>query len=200
MINFMNSLHLGWKEWLSIYVLPGLVALIYNLAKTYKDRPSEFARSLLKAMGRETSLKQHLENLLVYSIAVICMLFGWPGFLVWWIIDSRKEASNALERDKPHFFCAPEYLVNQISPEDAESTSFIHDPLGKTPKLPFGHLNTAWGYFLSDMLEQGDELWVFHIPKGSCTGMLGRACYGEVSGYAKVRNGQIFGEFITERD
>jgi hypothetical protein len=200
MVNFMDSLHLGWKEWLSIYIFPGLIALVYNLAKTYKDRPSEFALSLLKAMGRETSLKQHLENLLVYSIAAICILFGWPGFLVWWILDSKKETSNALERDKPNFFCAPEYLVNQMSPDEAESTSFINDPLGKTPMLPFGHLNAAWGHFLADMLDPGDELWAFHIPKGARTGIHRGTCSGDVGGYAKVRNGQIFGEFITERD
>jgi hypothetical protein len=50
------------------------------------------------------------------------------------------------------------------------------------------------------MLDLEDELWSFHIPKGSKCGMFGMDSSGDISGYAKVRNGQIHGEFITEAD
>jgi hypothetical protein len=73
-------------------------------------------------------------------------------------------------------------------------------PAGDCNALPFGHLNQAWGDFLFNMLDPEDELWSFHIPKGNKCGMFGMDSSGDISGYAKVRNGQIFGEFITESD
>lgn len=200
MFNFFNSLQLTWRAWLCLYTLPGLAIAVYSFVKSYKERPSEFARNILKAMGRETSVRQHLENILVYSIAGTCILLGWPIYLVWWVVESKREAARLVEQNKSDFDCAPEYLIKQLSPSEAESTSYIVDPLRKTPDVPFGHLNQAWGLFLCDMLDPRDELWSFFIPQDKPTGKWGNAHSGDISGFAKVQDGKILGEFITEGD
>jgi hypothetical protein len=128
------------------------------------------------------------------------MALGWPAFFVWSRIKVKEDAARAIERDKPEFICMPKYLICKVDALDAEASSFVSDPLGTVPALPFGHLNHAWGNFLADMLDPEDELWSFHIPKGSKCGMFGMDSSGDISGYAKVRHGQILGEFITEND
>ena len=91
-------------------------------------------------------------------------------------------------------------MIAIVNPTDAEASSYVNDPLGTVPALPFGHLNQAWSNFLSNMLDPEDELWSFHIPKGSKCGMYGMDSSGDIAGYAKLRNGQIIEEFITENE
>jgi len=197
-INLLDSLHLSWKEWLLIYMTPGIAVFGYNLAKTYKVRPSEFARAILENVRGKTTIKEVLENILVYSFAGVCILIGWPAFLVWWFITSKQEATQEIEQNKPRFYCMPQHLIQKLTPMEAEASSYVIDPLGKVPNLPFGHLNTAWAILLSDLFDPKDELWSFHIPKGCITGKYGNTYSGDTSGFAKIRNGEILAEFITE--
>lgn len=199
-MELLSSFDLTWVQWLGIYSSPGLLYGTFHLVKEYRDRPSQFARDLLCAIGKEKSLVDRLLNILAYAIAFICVGLGWPLFGIWAIFQSRQEAVREIERNKPDFNCAPEFLIAQIDPHDAEITSYVIDPLCKVPPLPFGHLNAAWGKFLADMLDPEDELWSFHIPKGSKRGKYGATSSGDIRGFAKVRNGEILGEFITESD
>ena len=81
---------------------------------------------------------------------------------------------------------------------EAEQENRIADPLGLTPNLPFGHLNAAWGKFLANFgLEAENELWFFQVPKDSSTGEYDMFD-GPISGYAKVVNGKVMGEFMIE--
>jgi hypothetical protein len=50
------------------------------------------------------------------------------------------------------------------------------------------------------MTDDKDEMWSFYIPKGSKTGKYQFECSSDIRGYAKVREGKILAEFITERD
>jgi hypothetical protein len=125
---------------------------------------------------------------------------GWPLFGVWAIFQSQKEAALEIERNKPDFNCSPEYLIAKVDPRDAEISSYVIDPLGTVPPLPFGHLNQGWVNFLSEILEPDEEMWSFYIPRGSARGKHRFAATGDIRGYARVRNGEILGEFITESD
>jgi len=49
-------------------------------------------------------------------------------------------------------------------------------------------------------MDEKDELWSFHITKGSNCGKYGFAASSDIRGFAKVRNGEIIGEFITASD
>lgn len=193
-------LNLTWFEWLGIYALPGLSYSTHHVYQDYRSRPSQFAKDLLRALGKEKSFKDRILNIFVYAIAIAAMALLWPAFLVWSVLKARKDKAHELEEDEPEFDCTPQYLVAKVDPVDAELTSYVIDPLNKVPPLPFGHLNTAWGNFLAEMLDPADELWSFYIPKGEPCGPHGFSSSGEIRGFAKVRNGKILGEFITESD
>lgn len=191
---------LSWHELLAIYILPGISYAAFHLAKGFCNRPSEFTRDMLTAIGKKKSIADHLINTFAYCIAILCISFVWPLFAIWAIFQSRKETALEIERNKPDFNCAPEYLIAEVNPIDAELASYIIDPLGCVPPLPFGHLNKGWVNFLSEMMELDDEMWSFHIPKGSKCGKHQFAATSDIRGYAKVRSGNILGEFITESD
>ena len=100
---------------------------------------------------------------------------------------SLKPSSANLE-DK--FICHFTDLVEAIEPVKAEATSFVKDPLGRVPNLPFGHLHLGWSHLLSQ-LEPTDTLWRFKSPK--------RGRQDACSGYAVVRQRQVIAEYIYER-
>jgi hypothetical protein len=191
---------LAWWVWLGIYFLPGIFYVSYHLLKEYRDRPSEFARDLLAAMGRTRGIKDVLGDILVYTIASVLILSTWPAVAVWSFFKKRQDAAREIENSKPDFNCSSQYLISVVDPHDAEVVSYVIDPLGHVPSLPFGHLNKAWGTFLSEIMDPADELWSFHIPKGSKCGRHGLAASGDIRGFAHVRSGEILGEFITESD
>jgi hypothetical protein len=157
---------------------------------------------MLEAIGqaRKKSVLDCLLETIAYCIATICIAVGWPVFFIWARIKAKEDAAREIEKNKPEFICMPHYLVAKVDPTTAEASSYVNDPLRTVPLLPFGHLNQAWGNFLSNMFEPEEELWSFHIPQGSKCGMFGMDSSGDIAGYAKVRNGQIKGEFITEND
>ncbi len=201
-MNYHNPMGIAWYWWLCLYTLPGLAYATYHLLKEYRNRPTDFVKNMLTAIGqaKKKSVLDHLLETFAYTVATICIAFGWPAFLIWSRIKAKEDAAREIERNKPEFICMPEYLIKKVNPQDAEASSYVNDPLGHAPTLAFGHLNHAWGNFLAGMLEPKDELWSFHIPKGSKCGMFGMDSSGDISGYAKVRNGQILGEFVTESD
>lgn len=201
-MNYTFPMGIEWYWWLCLYTSPGLAYALYNLLKEYFNRPSDFVKNMLEAIGqaKKKSLLDHLLEAFAYAMATLCIALGWPAFFIWARIKAKEEADRELEEDELQFICMPQYLVAKINPLDTEAASYVNDPLGLVPALPFGHLNKAWGNFLSDMLDQEDELWSFHIPKGNKCGMFGMDSSGDISGCAKVRRGQIFGEFVTESD
>jgi hypothetical protein len=203
LIDFLSGISLfglSWYELLAIYTLPGVSYATFHLAREFRNRPSEFARGMLAAIGKKKSVVDHLLNILVYAIAIFCIALGWPLFGIWAIFQSRKEAAREIERNKPDFDCLPEYLIAQVNPVDAEIASYVIDPLGVVPSLPFGYLNQGWVNFLADMTDDCDEMWSFYIPKGGEFGKHRFAATSDIRGYARVRDGEILGEFITESD
>lgn len=200
----LNSF-LSWRpeiflDYLLLYMAPGIFMGAYLLVKAFQDRPSDFAKGLMKVMGKEITLIDQLKECGVYSFALVCVLIGWPGFLIWFIKDKKGEVARQEWQEKPDFECAPEYLIAKVDPVDAEIASYVIDPLGTVPLLPFGHLNKGWVNFLAEMLEPDDEMWSFFIPKGSECGRHRFAASSDIRGYAKVRDNKILGEFIFESD
>jgi hypothetical protein len=193
---------IAWYWWVCLYISPGIAYAFYHLLKEYFNRPSDFVKGMLAAIGqaKKKSVLDHLLEMFAYSVATICIAVGWPAFFIWEKIKAKEDTAREIERNKPQFMCMPQYLVTKVNPIDAEASSYVSDPLGNIPALPFGHLNKAWDNFLSNMLDPEDELWSFHIPKGSKCGIYAMDSSGDIAGYAKVRHGQILGEFITEND
>lgn len=190
----------SWIDWLLIYILPGVLMAAYFLMNAWKERPTEFVKGMMKVMGKETSLADQAKEILIYCFAISCVLLGWPGFVIYYFKHKKDEAANKAWQALPDFDCSPEYLVAQVNPVDAEVASYVMDPFGAAPPLPFGHLNQGWVNFLADMTDDRDEMWSFYIPKGGKIGKYQLETTSETRGYAKVRDGKIFSEFITERD
>lgn len=190
----------SWIDYLLIYIVPGACMAAYFLVNAWRERPSEFARGLMKVMGKETNFVDQIKESLVYCFALACVLLGWPGFLIWIPFSIAQDKRNKAWQAFPDFDCAPEYLIAQVNPVDAEIASYVIDPLGTVPPLPFGHLNQGWVDFLADMTDDRDEMWSFFIPKGGKTGKYQFETTSETRGYARVRDGKILAEFITERD
>ena len=187
-----------WITWLYAYLGVGLITALTFYGFSLKDRPTKFVKDMRSALGLGKTLKDHLQDILVYSIAMVAICVGWPGFLVWAALKKREDRMRELEVDEPDYLCKPEYLVRKVSLIEAEQENRITDPLGLTPNLPFGHLNAAWGKFLAEFgLEAENELWFFEVPKGSSTGEYDMFD-GPISGYAKVVNGKVMGEFVIE--
>ena len=186
-------------QWFGIYTLPGLAYVIYNMIKLYRERNSKFVNDMLLAIHNKTSTQKRIEDSIAYGVASICILVAWPAFIVWWLLQKRDKPETMDDEDKDDFACSMTHLVSEVTPIEAEVFNQVHDPLGKAPKLPFGHLNKAWGRLLVEMTEPADQLWSFFIPKGSDIGTYLTAT-SEVRGYAIVRKGKIVGELVVESD
>ena len=190
----------GWVDYFLLYLIPGIAMASYLLIKTALEKPSDFAQSVMKMMGKEETWLDKLKEAAVFSFGIACVLVGWPGFLIWLMKDKRDEAIRQKREDEPDFTCLPEHLIAVVNPVDAEIASYIIDPLGCVPSLPFGHLNHGWANFLAEMTDERDEMWSFYIPKGSKCGKRRFAATSDIRGYARVRDGKVLGEFITESD
>lgn len=190
----------SWVDYLLIYILPGAMMATYFLLNAWQERQSDFVRGVTKLLGKETSLVDRLKEFGVYCFAISCVLLGWPGFLIWLPFSIAQDKRNKAWQALSDFDCAPEYLVAKVNPVDAEIASYVIDPFSTVPALPFGHLNKGWVNFLADMADDADELWSFYIPKGGKTGKYQFETASETRGYARVRDGKIMAEFITERD
>ena len=186
-------------QWFGIYTLPGLAYVIYNMIKLYRERNSKFVNDMLLAIHNKTSTQKRIEDSIAFGAAAICILVAWPAFIVWWLMQKREEPEALDDEDEDDFTCNMGNLVSEVTPIEAEVFNQVHDPLGKAPKLPFGHLNKAWGCLLAEMTEPTDQLWTFFIPKGSDIGTYLTAT-SEVRGYAIVRKGKIVGELVVESD
>ena len=186
-------------QWFGIYTLPGLAYVTYNIIKLYRERNSQFVNDMLLAIHNKTSTQKRIEDSIAYGAAFICILVAWPAFIVWWLLQKRDEPDAIDDEDENDFTCNIGNLVSEITPIEAEVFNQVHDPLGKAPNLPFGHLNKAWGRLLAEMTEPADQLWSFFIPKDSDIGLY-RSVSGDVRGYAIVRKGKIVGELVVESD
>lgn len=196
----MSINSIGWMIWLYIYLGTGAFIALIFYGLSLKDRPSKFVRDMRSALGYGKTLKDHLQDILVYTLAGLTILIGWPGFLIWAFLKKLEERWERMKEDEPKFMCKTEYLVRKITLIEAEQANIIEDPLGHVPTLPFGHLSQAWTKFLSEFgLEDENELWYFEIPVGSDIGDYDTAT-GPISGYAKVVGGKVVGEFVIEGD
>jgi len=193
-----NGLH-----WLYLYLILGVVIALIFLLSSLRDRPSRSAAAMIAAVSNKSLRRIDLEDLFIYSIAIIGVTLAWPIFLVWAAIQKiqEKRTMDQVDDDEDGFCCEPQFLVKKVTPLEAEKANMINDPLGMTPNLPFGHFNQAWSKFLADFgFDQDSELWYFEIPKGSKTKKYFSPTEGKISGYAKVVNGKVLNEFLLEGD
>jgi hypothetical protein len=195
----MDSL-LSWRphgclDYLLIYIAPGALLATYLLINKWRERPSEFARGLMSAIVKKRSLWDQFLEYLVLFIAFACVLFGWPVFVIWFPFHWHQEKKNKEWQALPDFDCAPQYLVHQITPNEAEALNIVYDPLGFAPEIAFGHFHKAWKAFVA-RIKLDEELWSFLVPVGGKTGKYQFATDQEITGFARMKNGAVVEEFL----
>ncbi len=194
----MSANFSDWAPWLYVYLGIGATTILFFLGLTYKERPSKFVKDMHSALGYGKTLKDYIQDVLVYFIASVVVVIGWPWFLVWAFLKKLRERQERMKEEEPTFVCKPEYLIRKVSLIEAEQENMITDPLGLTPKLPFAHLNSVWAQFLGEFgFDESAELWYFEVPIGSDIHDY-LTSDGPISGYAKVAKGKVVGEFVIE--
>lgn len=174
--------------YLYIYLGVGVACSGYFVIKAFIEylNLSSYRKKFQTPQTFENQLLAVLQSTLVYSVASLICTVAWPVILIWGGIEKMQERQIKARNRGPHFHCKKEYLIRKVTPEEAELDSYIYDPLGMAPKVAFGHLNLAWCNFLAE-LEEGDEVWLFEVPKGTTT---------PTKGYALLRQKKIIAEFI----
>ncbi len=187
-----------------IYIVIGVVIsaqpLYSNVSEYYERANNGFIRGIYG----EIPLKEKLLMPLVFAISFVAFVLFWPIFSVFFIKDLIIKKKEVLLEEKKaeesRFLCRPQYLVKKVSIADveADSNNFYHDPLGITPSIPFGYLNTAWLEFISS-LKDGEDVWEFFIPEGSEINYQYRTIANQsIRGYARVQGLKIVGEFVLD--
>lgn len=184
---------------LYIYLGIGLACSCYFVIKAFIDylNLSSYRKNFQTPQSFKNQLLALLQSILVYSVASLLCTVAWPVILIWGGIEKIQERQIKARNRGPHFHCKKEYLVRKVTPQEAEQDSYIHDPLGMAPKVAFGHLNQAWCNFLAE-LEEGDEVWLFEIPRHMKPVKTSYRVEGSLKGFARIRHQKIVAEFISE--
>jgi hypothetical protein len=196
----------SYLDWFIAYVLIGVITfpllrlLVYVCHR--KEAPSEWVKEVLAALEKDKPLKERVLKVLSWVGTAVVVVLVWPltSCLVCHMLIFNKKATNQLIPDEPRFTCNKDELVALVTPEEVEVTSYVSDPLGRSPNVPFGHLHQGWINFLSQ-LEPNDELWSFKT-KGWTSDDPRSPKYAwptyVTSGYAIVRNKKIVADFASE--
>ncbi len=191
-----------WK-WLLGYIFLGIVLIAIGrlLVKAFrKDTRSEWVQQVMATIEQEKPLPEKRRQLFIDCAFGILIIAIWPiafAVLVKEFVKGRQ--SSPILEEPPPFKSTKDTLIEVVNPPDIESRSIVHDPLGRVPLLPFGHLNLGWRK-LRLHLRPGDVLWSFATPGYSidCNRHEFSSPTKVVKGYAVVRNGVIVHEFLSE--
>jgi hypothetical protein len=183
-------------EWVGVYLGVGACALVLmRLFVKWVVRPpqqSEFVTEMMAAIRVDLPYdwREKAKSVLFVPLAVLV----WPLSVGVGITELRKPArSYRAPAPEEKFRCQREHLRMLTSPLEAEKLGVVTDPLGRSPALPFGHLNGAWVAFLAKE-EPGFSLWYFEVPPENARGRHERACRG----FAWVKARKVQAEFVFE--
>ena len=183
-------------EWVGVYLGVGACALVLmRLFVKWVVRPpqqSEFVTEMMAAIRADLprNWRETAKSVLFVPLAVLV----WPLSVGVGITELRKPArSYRAPAPEEKFRCQREHLRMLTSPLEAEKLGVVTDPLGRTPALPFGHLNGAWVAFLAKE-EPGFSLWYFEVPLDHAPDRHRLA----LRGFAWVKTRKLQAEFVFE--
>ena len=183
-------------EWLGTYLCVGACALL--LIRAYvkwvvrPPKQSEFVTEMLAAIRADQPYdwRKQAKSVLFVPLALLV----WPLSIGVGISEIRKPAKTyPAPSPEDRFNCQREHLRMPISIIEAEKMGVVTDPLGRTPALPFGHLNGMWEAFLNKK-EPEFSLWYFESPVYGTPIRFGSACRG----FAWVKARKVQAEFVFE--
>ncbi len=197
----------GFLDWFFIYFCMGVITLPVLRLLVYvfhrKDEPSVWRAEVIAALEKEKTLKKKIKKLLGWFGLLLTFCLAWPVVILVAVhalfVEKRVPRYSS---DEPRFTCEKNSLIKEVDPLEVEAISYVTDPLGRVPNLPFGHLHQGWINLLGQ-LEQADELWMFKT-KGWDSNESGASKYMQPrnvsSGYAVVRDKKVVAEFICSSD
>ena len=197
----------SYLDWFWLYLGIGVITfpllrlLVYVFHR--KESPSVWTQEVMKALEKEKTLGDRVKKTIVWFGMVMLFCLIWPiALLIAAYATFVDKPAPGYSSDEPRFTCQKDSLIKQVNPLQVEAASYVTDPLGRVPNLPFGHLHQGWINLLAQ-LEPTDQLWSFatkgwsikpgHSPKYS------KPC-DVYSGFAIVRNKKVVAEFICGWD
>jgi hypothetical protein len=193
-------------EWFIAYVWVGVISfpilrlLVYFFHR--KEDLSKWVLEVLAALEKDKPLKDRILKVLSVIGTAVVVVFIWPITIciVTYFIFFDKQGAPHYDPNEPRFDCKKEDLIAKVTPEEVEVTSYVSDPLGRSPNVPFGHLHQGWISLLGQ-LESEDELWSFKTkgwkPDSPGSPKFSGPVYVR-SGYAVVRKKKIVAAFVSE--
>ena len=190
------SFHLQtWQFWIYIYLTLGALIALMHLGIELKKRYFGFASKMMSAIRPESKKDKILTPLVLILAAILFALF-YPLIALWFYLQKRKvHSESSTEITSPQYRCSPQFLIVKKTVQEAVLENNYSD--SAIPTVPFGHLNNAWLRFINE-LTPNEELWSFLIPNGQSEYFKGQDVVGQISGYARVKDGKIVGEFLVE--
>ena len=183
----------GDLAWFAAYYIFGVILVVGIQVRGFLAKRDVPISTVHKS---EFLISSVMFRAVVWAVAPIM----WP-LLAWFLIQERRQRTQNSDvlPPGPEFECRPEYLARVAIIDVVERENLVFDPLGKAPCVPFGHLHAGWLAFL-DTLEPEEEIWEFKIAKGQAVGKWNEPATGTRSGIAKMKAGEVVGEFVYERD
>lgn len=197
----------SYLDWFWIYsgvgavCFPVLRLLVYIFHR--KESPSTWAQEAIAAFEKSRSLKEKIKKSFSWVGIAIVVVLIWPLtiLIVLYSLFFDKQQPY-VPSEESRYTCQKKDLLKQVDPVDVEAASYVVDPLGRVPNVPFGHIHQGWVNLLSE-LEVNDELWSFQT-KGWTSESGDSPKYLKPrnirSGFAIVREKKIVAEFICGWD
>lgn len=221
----MDKTSLYLIEYLAVGSFVLLVMRIYIKFQKFEDKRSQFVRDMLKAVEESFPKEKTLREKLAPYPMYLLVWFAWPVAALIGIAEIRKKRKEQVgtadeeiqkysekdlegseddqdDEDKD-FVCSMGDLVRKVTVMEAEKSAMITDPLGRTPALPFGHLNPIWRKFI-EKLDGDVELWYFEnigVPIKQVFGEKGlnwNYPHNIVRGYAIIKPRTVTKSFILD--
>jgi len=198
----------SWNSYVLHYFAIGVVALallkLWALVYQRKLRAEQKRLAdLIEAELQITTWQSTAVKWLRNTGLVLLTLLLWPATVPGLIYEIVKGPPRYKEPESENAFeCKREHLLKKTTIEIAEACSYVTDPKGRVPDLPFGHLNDGWCRF-KEQRSPGYELWSFEIPgftPKEKTNVPWVRSYGYIKGYAWVNKKKVKAEFFTEWD
>ena len=194
------------KSYADLYLAVGAVSMgLLRLFTWYRDRNWRANQALwdeaLRRPDQVTAWQKTVLTWLKNIGLLIFVLLLWPVVVPAILYELAKGPTTYKEPDPAdRFECKPHCLRKKTTPEAAEAESMDHDPKGRLPAVPFGHLNDGWRKFLNSA-EPSFDLWTFTVEGEepySPADVPWAQRTGRRRGLAWVYEGSVKAEFLTE--
>ena len=197
----------SYLDWFWLYLGIGVITfpllrlLVYVFHR--KESPSVWTQEVMKALEKEKTLGDRVKKTIVWFGMVMLFCLIWPiALLIAAHATFVDKPAPHYSSDEPRFTCQKDSLIKQVNPLEVEASSYVSDPLGRVPNLPFGHLHQGWINLLAK-LEPTDQLWSFKT-KGWVADPPNSPKYLKPRnvnlGFAIVREKKVVAEFICGWD